>query len=167
MTKLVTQKSYSKDELTPSVTCSSHYFPALKPPVLSATCGTLTCLQPGTVPRQTAGVSEACTQRHTDTHTQETQRWKRREGGCEGNIHRPWNRAGLAQVRASLPGHLSGKWVFQGSDVKVSTMWMTWLMTRLLNYVCTALAFQQYLLLALLGKHPVFDPIKQQSLCWV
>lgn len=100
---------------------------------------------------------------HWDTQTcmhTHRQRWTGREGGCEGHIHRPWNRAGLAQVRASQLGHLSGIWVFQGSDVKVSTMWTTWPMTRLLNYVCNTLAFQQHSLLALLRKHPVFDPIK-------
>lgn len=46
--------------LLPSITASR----------LSTTCGTLTCLQPGAVPRQTAGLSEAYTERHTDTHTQ-------------------------------------------------------------------------------------------------
>lgn len=74
---------------------------------------------------------------HRDAQTR-TQRHRgekgEREGGREGHIHRPRNRAGLAQVRASLPGHLSGIWVFQGSDVKVSTMWMTGPMTRLLSY---------------------------------
>lgn len=103
------------------------------------------------------------TQRHAHT---ETQRWKGRGGGCEGHIHRPWNRAGLAQVRASLPGHLSGIWVFQGSDVKVSTKWTIWPMTHLLNYVYTTLSFQQHSLLALLRKHPAFAPIKHSS-CWV
>lgn len=77
-----------KDELTPSLTCSSHYCPVLQPPVLSATCGTLTCLQPGAVPRQTAGLSEAYTQRHTHTH-RGTEVKREREGGCEGHIHRP------------------------------------------------------------------------------
>lgn len=146
----VTLRRHPEAEVTSSPTCSSNFYLALQPPVCPPhlghwpACSLVLC--PG---RQLVCLKP--TQRHRHAHT-ETQRWKEREGGYEGHIHRPWNRPGLVQVRASLPGHLSDIWVFQGSDVKVSTLLMTWAMTRLLNYVCNTYAFQQHSLLALFWK---------------
>lgn len=45
---------------------TANMFKSLVPEVLSM-CGTLTRLQPGAVPRQTAGLSEAYRQKHAQT----------------------------------------------------------------------------------------------------
>lgn len=101
----VTLRRHPEAEVTSSPTCSSHFYLALQPPVCPPhlghwpACSLVLC--PG---RQLVCLKP--TQRHRHAHT-ETQRWKEREGGYEGHIHRPWNRPGLVQVRASLPGHLS------------------------------------------------------------
>lgn len=81
------------------------FLPSLAASGLSTTFGTLTCLQPGAVPRQTAGLSEAYTE--TQTRTQRHRGEKREREGMRDistglEIDQDWSRSEPACLATCL-----------------------------------------------------------------